>query len=128
MTDQTAGRIEFGPQREPVGAGDGNTYVVRECGRCSEVHTEIARLQANVDRLSANPADHRYWEARYRDEAAENERLRKALIESAAQFRRYEAIHAAKGPEHAGKARRNRELAEMCEAALYPQADGESGA
>jgi hypothetical protein len=40
------GPLTFGPIREPVGAGDGNTYVVRECGRCSEVHAEIERLQA----------------------------------------------------------------------------------
>ncbi|MEX2739971.1 hypothetical protein AB3480_00730 [Rhizobium mongolense] len=39
----------------------------------------ITSLRANIDRLTSNPADHRYWEGRYRDEKAENERLRKSL-------------------------------------------------
>lgn len=37
---------------------------------------EVKRLQAEIDRKSSMPGDHRYWEGRYRDEAAENERLR----------------------------------------------------
>lgn len=37
---------------------------------------EISRLQAEIDRKFTMPGDHRYWEGRYRDEAAENERLR----------------------------------------------------
>jgi hypothetical protein len=41
---------------------------------------EIERLRAEVERLHANPADYRYWEGRYRDEAAENERLREENI------------------------------------------------
>lgn len=40
---------------------------------------EIERLRANVDRLTSNPADHRYWEGRYRDEATENERLQRII-------------------------------------------------
>lgn len=40
---------------------------------------ENERLQAEVDRKSSMPGDHRYWEGRYRDEAAENEKLREAL-------------------------------------------------
>ncbi|MHC2298196.1 hypothetical protein [Rhizobium mongolense] len=35
----------------------------------------ITSLRANIDRLTSNPADHRYWEGRYRDEKAENEEL-----------------------------------------------------
>ncbi|MGO4316661.1 hypothetical protein [Agrobacterium sp. MCAB5] len=42
---------------------------------------ENERLQAEIDRKSSIPGDHRYWEGRYRDEAAENERLREALEE-----------------------------------------------
>ena len=37
---------------------------------------ENERLQAEIYRKSSMPGDHRYWEGRYRDEAAENERLR----------------------------------------------------
>ncbi|WP_244434343.1 hypothetical protein [Agrobacterium tumefaciens] len=40
---------------------------------------EVNRLQAEIDRKSSMPGDHRYWEGRYRDEAAENEKLREAL-------------------------------------------------
>lgn len=40
---------------------------------------EIDRLNANLDRRTGTPADHRYWEGRYRDEAAANERLTIAL-------------------------------------------------
>lgn len=40
---------------------------------------EAERLQAEVDRKSSMPGDHRYWEGRYRDEAAECDRLRAAL-------------------------------------------------
>jgi hypothetical protein len=39
----------------------------------------VKRLQAEIDRKSSMPGDHRYWEGRYRDEAAENEKLRVAL-------------------------------------------------
>jgi hypothetical protein len=34
----------------------------------SDALEEIARLTANINRLTANPADHRYWEGRFRDE------------------------------------------------------------
>lgn len=37
---------------------------------------EVKRLQAEIDRKSSMPSDHRYWEGRYRDEAADNEKLR----------------------------------------------------
>lgn len=40
---------------------------------------EVARLQAEIDRKSSMPGDHRYWEGRYRDEAAANEKLRLVL-------------------------------------------------
>lgn len=49
---------------------------------------ENERLEANIVRLTGNPVDHRYWEGRYRDERAENERLREALA------------YAAKGLDH----------------------------
>lgn len=40
---------------------------------------ENERLQAEIDRKSSMPGDHRYWEGRYRDEAAENEKLREIV-------------------------------------------------
>lgn len=49
------------------------------CIGMADPKSEIERLRFNIERLSANPADHRYWEGRWRDEAAENERLRAAL-------------------------------------------------
>jgi len=47
--------------------------------RAETAEAEVKRLQAEVDRKSSMPGDHRYWEGRYRDEAAENDRLREAL-------------------------------------------------
>lgn len=34
---------------------------------------EVERQEANIARLTSNPADHRYWEGRYRDEAVARE-------------------------------------------------------
>jgi hypothetical protein len=105
----------------------------RELARLRE---ENASLRKNIERLTANPADHRYWEGRWRDEAAENERLyevkermRIALGRCRSQFRWYEELHKAKGPDHADKAARNREFAEMCEVALCggPQVNPHDG-
>lgn len=39
----------------------------------AELEAENTRLCANIERLTANPADYRYWEGRYRDAAAELE-------------------------------------------------------
>ncbi|MCP2134542.1 hypothetical protein J2S28_001594 [Rhizobium sp. SLBN-94] len=47
--------------------------------RAEAAEAEVARLQAEIDRKSSMPGDHRYWEGRYRDEAVENEKLREAL-------------------------------------------------
>lgn len=47
--------------------------------RAEAAEAEVKRLQAEIDRKSSMPGDHRYWEGRYRDEAAENEKLREAL-------------------------------------------------
>jgi len=47
--------------------------------RVDTAEAEVKRLQAEIDRKSSMPGDHRYWEGRYRDEAAENDRLREAL-------------------------------------------------
>lgn len=41
--------------------------------------SENKRLQAEIDRKSSMPGDHRYWEGRYRDEAAENEKLKAGI-------------------------------------------------
>lgn len=46
-----------------------------------EAGRENERLTANINRLTDHPGDYRYWENRYRDEAAEVERLREALTE-----------------------------------------------
>lgn len=48
---------------------------------------ENERLQAEIDRKSSMPGDHRHWEGRYRDEAAENEKLREALQNVRSEFR-----------------------------------------
>lgn len=44
--------------------------------------------------------------------------LANALQNCSQQFRFYAENHEAKGPDHADKAARNREFAEMCDAAL----------
>lgn len=41
--------------------------------RISDLEAANASLRANIERLTANPADYRYWEGRYRDVAAELE-------------------------------------------------------
>lgn len=40
---------------------------------------EVKRLQAEIDRKSSMPGDHRYWEGRYREEAEDNELMRSVL-------------------------------------------------
>lgn len=45
-----------------------------------ELQEENERLKANIDRLTSNHADHRYWEGRWRDGAAEDLRLRASLM------------------------------------------------
>ena len=50
---------------------------------------EVAGLRAEVERLTAERAN-RYWEGRYRDEAADNERLRAALQVMVNHFKQYE--------------------------------------
>ena len=50
----------------------------------SEAATIISELQAAVQRLTANPADQRYWEGRYRDEAAALSRIKAETIEECA--------------------------------------------
>lgn len=47
--------------------------------RADIAEAEVTRLQAEIDRKSSMPGDHRYWEGRYRDEAAENDKLRELL-------------------------------------------------
>ena len=47
--------------------------------RAEAAEAEVKRLQAEIDRKSSMPGDHRYWEGRYRDEAATNDKLREAL-------------------------------------------------
>lgn len=43
------------------------------------LRAENGRLSANIARLTSNPADHRYWEGRYRDSEAELEAARGLL-------------------------------------------------
>ena len=47
----------------------------------TEARAEIERLRANVTRLTANPADHRYWEGRWRDADRELSTLRARVRE-----------------------------------------------
>ncbi len=47
--------------------------------RAEAAEAEVKRLQAEIDRKSSMPGDHRYWEGRYREEAADNELLRSVL-------------------------------------------------
>lgn len=55
------------------------TEISRLLSTLESLQRENERLQAEIDRKSSMPGDHRYWEGRYRDEAAENEKLREAL-------------------------------------------------
>ncbi len=55
--------------------------------RAEAAEAEVKRLQAEIDRKSSMPGDHRYWEGRYRDEAAEKERMREALQKVRSEFR-----------------------------------------
>lgn len=59
------------------------THMANDCNdaqaRAEAAEAEVKRLEAEIDRKSSMPGDHRYWEGRYRDEAAENEKLREAL-------------------------------------------------
>ncbi len=59
------------------------THMANDCNdaqaRAEAAEAEVKRLQAEIDRKSSMPGDYRYWEGRYRDEAAENEKLREAL-------------------------------------------------
>lgn len=52
---------------------------LQQIRRAEAAEAEVKRLQAEIDRKSSMPGDHRYWEGRYRDEAAANEQLREAL-------------------------------------------------
>lgn len=47
---------------------------------------EHASLEAELERRTQNPADYRYWEARYRDEAAEVDRLKAEILELTAKI------------------------------------------
>lgn len=58
---------------------DAIDFMRKSASALEALQRENDRLQAEIDRKSAMPGDHRYWEGRYRDEAAENERLREAL-------------------------------------------------
>lgn len=46
------------------------------------LHAEAEALRANIVRLTSNPADHRYWEGRYRDAEAGLEVARGLLLEA----------------------------------------------
>ena len=50
-----------------------------DAARISELEADNKRLHAQLERMHPNPADYRYWEGRYRDEVADNNRLREAL-------------------------------------------------
>lgn len=58
--------------------GENQTY---PCDDVKRMAAEVERLRAVLEHLRAELNEHggRYWEARYRDEASDNERLRAAL-------------------------------------------------
>ncbi|MGE4335340.1 MAG: hypothetical protein AB7E55_05105 [Pigmentiphaga sp.] len=58
----------------------------------SAVTAERDRLTANIDRLTSNPADHRYWEGRYRDEAAANDQFRAEVERWKIHARNWESV------------------------------------
>lgn len=60
------------------------------------LRAENGRLSANIARLTSNPADHRYWEGRYRDAEAELESARGLLRELISAVRTIN-----QGPRHA---------------------------
>ncbi|WP_107341951.1 hypothetical protein [Agrobacterium pusense] len=69
---ETRYRIELADRGTLLALTDANS-------RAETAEAEVKRLQAEIDRKSSMPGDHRYWEGRYRDEAAENEKLREVL-------------------------------------------------
>jgi len=52
--------------------GDLHLELAEANEKCAALSSENGRLQAEIDRKSSMPGDHRYWEGRYRDEAAAN--------------------------------------------------------
>ena len=60
---------------------------------CRTMESEIERLRANVTRLTANPADHRYWEGRWRDADRELSTLRARVREVVGPFSRLDISH-----------------------------------
>lgn len=69
---------------ERCGKGEVATLPIAESQPSDEGENErlkerIVSLEKQLDRHTWNPADHRYWEGRYRDEAAENARLKNEL-------------------------------------------------
>lgn len=62
-----------------VHAGDFNQKMNQAKEREDALHAEAEALRANIVRLTSNPADHRYWEGRYRDAEAGLEAARGLL-------------------------------------------------
>ena len=56
-----------------------DTIIEAKDKRIAELEAENTRLRANIERLTANPADYRYWEGRYRDAADELDQLKAQL-------------------------------------------------
>jgi hypothetical protein len=52
------------------------------------LRSRAEKAEAELSRRTANPADYRYWEGRYRDEKADNERLEAACEKLAAALER----------------------------------------
>jgi hypothetical protein len=72
------GAYQQGPAGVLMGEAADEIERLREEGT-----VELAKAMLEIERLTAERAN-RYWEGRYRDEKADNERLRKALQEIAA--------------------------------------------
>jgi predicted nuclease with TOPRIM domain len=73
----------------------GDLETMQRCYEWYDLKSEIESLrsraekaEAELSRRTANPADYRYWEGRYRDEKADNERLEAACEKLAAALER----------------------------------------
>ena len=59
--------------------GEACATILALCGEVDELRADNERLKRLLDLHGVGPAE-RYWEGRWRDEAAENDRLRAALM------------------------------------------------
>lgn len=72
----------YWPQGNCQYCGEVSPVLASTSEELNRLRDENERLKANIDRLTSNPTDHRYWEGRYRDEVNENDKLKEAIIEA----------------------------------------------